>query len=219
MLVVIGTMTYYGVPLSFLHNNMFVGFVILSLILIMIIIGLTFMCTLLFTHLERLLLWILMTTCCRRDRRIHSIISKQMAAHQVRNNKTSIMFTLSVAFLFFSASSFEMINTLVLKGFDKVIGADIYVFAAVTFMLNEGELSNYLKEQKDADEHLIVDYAYSSRDWETSIALGSGYYDYSGIYDASQFAPTYYVWTKLYGLPRNYFDVVQSEYYVEKEAQ
>ena len=208
MLVVIGIMTYYGVPLSFLHNNMFVGFVILSLILIMIIIGLTFMCTLLFTHLERLLLWILMTTCCRRDRRIQSIISKQMAAHQVRNNKTSIMFTLSVAFLFFSASSFEMINTLVLKGFDKIIGADIYVFAAVTLMLNEGELSNYLQEQKDADEHLIVDYAYSSMDWESSIELGSGYLGYSTIYDASQFAPTYYIWTKLYGLPRNYFDVV-----------
>ena len=57
-LVLIGTLTYYGVPLSFLNENLFVGFVILSLILIMVILGLTFMCTLLFNYLERLLLWI-----------------------------------------------------------------------------------------------------------------------------------------------------------------
>ena len=57
-LVLIGTLTYYGVPLSFLNDNLFIGFVILSLILIMVIIGLTFMCTLLFNYLERLLLWI-----------------------------------------------------------------------------------------------------------------------------------------------------------------
>ena len=51
-----------------------------------------------------------------------------MEAHEVRNNKTSLMFTLSVAFLFFSASSFDLLNTIVLKGFDKAIGADIFIF-------------------------------------------------------------------------------------------
>lgn len=50
-----------------------------------------------------------------------------MAAHEVRNNKTSIMFTLSVAFLFFAASSFEMLNVITLKGFDRAIGTDLYV--------------------------------------------------------------------------------------------
>lgn len=127
LLVVIGTVTYYGVPLSFLNENLFVAFVILSLILIMVILGLTFMCTLIFNHVESLLLTILLYSCCRRDLRIKQIITKQMNAHQVRNNKTSIMFTLSVAFLFFASSSFELINTLVLKGFDKIIGADLYV--------------------------------------------------------------------------------------------
>ena len=79
------------------------------------------------------------------------------------------MFTLSVAFLFFSASSFELLNTLVLKGFDKVIGADIYVFAAVTKILNENELSAYLKEQKDSDEHLVDNYAFSTLDMQSTL--------------------------------------------------
>ena len=147
LLVLIGTITYYGVPLSFLNENYFMAFVILSLILIMVILGLTFMCTLLFNIVERLFLWIVLNTCCRRDKRIHKIIRKQMDSHQVRNNKTSIMFTLSVSFLFFSASSFELINTLVMKGFDKAIGADIYIFAAVTKLLAEGPLTKYLNEQ------------------------------------------------------------------------
>ena len=56
-------------------------------------------------------------------------------------------------------------------------------------------------------------------DLESTIQIGREREDFTNIYDASQFAPTYYIWTKLYGLPRNYFDVVQSEYYVEKEVQ
>ena len=56
------------------------------------------------------------------------------------------MFTLATAFLFFSASSFELINTLVLKGFDKSIGADIFVYAA-RGMLAEGPLTSYLSSQ------------------------------------------------------------------------
>ena len=142
-----------------------------------------------------------------------------MAAHQVRNNKTSIMFTLSVAFLFFSASSFELLNTLVLKGFDKIIGADIYVFAAVEMMLNEGELSAYLQSRQDSDESLVEGYAYSTVDLSYALTIASGYYlCYVPIYDASNFAPTYYIWTRLYGLPKNYFEVVKSEYYVPKET-
>ena len=81
LLIVIGMLTYYGVPLSFLNQNLFVAFVILSLILIMVILGLTFMCTLLFSFVERGILWIIINTCCRRDKRIHSIIIKQMGAH------------------------------------------------------------------------------------------------------------------------------------------
>ena len=83
------------------------------------------------------------------------------------------MFTLSVAFLFFSASSFELINTLVLKGFDKAIGADIYVFAAVTQLLAEGPLTTYLNDQmSDESGKLVEDFAFSSLDLRSALALG-----------------------------------------------
>ena len=68
ILIFVGVVTYYGVPLSFFNQNFFAAFLILSLILIMIIIGLTFMCTLIFEYLEALLLWITLNSCCKRDR-------------------------------------------------------------------------------------------------------------------------------------------------------
>ena len=170
LLIVIGILTYYGVPLSFINGNLFVAFVILSLILIMMIIGLTFMCALLFNYIEALILWIVINTCCRRDKRIHSIVTKQMDAHQIRNNKTSIMMTLSVAFLFFSASSFELINTLVQKGFDKVIGTDFYI-NAMFGVLDEGPLSTFLTEQQTTGDRLVDDFVFTSLDLSSTLNL------------------------------------------------
>ena len=40
-----------------------------------------------------------------------------------------------------------MINSIVYKGFDRVLGADIYVFAAVSMLLDEVPLAEYLTKQ------------------------------------------------------------------------
>ena len=76
LLVVVGILTYYGVPLSFLNQAMLAALLILGLILILVVIGMTFLCTLVYNYLERLLLWITLVTCCRKDRRIHTLILK-----------------------------------------------------------------------------------------------------------------------------------------------
>ena len=117
MLIVVGVLTYYGVPLSFLNGNLLYGFLILGFVLILIVLGMTFLFSLLFNYMERLLLWITLATCCRKDRHIYSLILKQMRAHQVRNNKTSLIFTLAVAFLLFASSYFLLVSTLIDKAF------------------------------------------------------------------------------------------------------
>jgi len=76
LLIVVGIAVYYGVPLSFINRNYLAAFLILGLVLILVVIGMTFLCSLLFTYLERLLLWITLHTCCRKDLRIHSLILK-----------------------------------------------------------------------------------------------------------------------------------------------
>ena len=81
MLTGLGFMTYYGIPLSFYSGNLSVTFLLLSLILQLIIIGLAFLCTLLFNYLERLLLWVTVRSCCRRDKRLEHVIVKNMEGH------------------------------------------------------------------------------------------------------------------------------------------
>ena len=88
---------------------------LLNLVLILVIIGLTFICILLFEYLERLMLWLAINSCCRCDKRLHHVITKNMEAHKPRNSKTSLMFTLAISFLIFSASSFHLISTMVKK--------------------------------------------------------------------------------------------------------
>ena len=61
-----------------------------------------------------------------------------MEGHRNRNSKTSIMFTLSISFLIFAASSFTLISTLIEKTALSLIGADLCATASFgTSMLDE----------------------------------------------------------------------------------
>ena len=114
-LVGVGFTTFYFIPRAFMGGNMTVTFVLLNLILVMIIVGLTFLCALFFSSLERLLLWLVLHTCCRRDKKMYYVVCKNMEAHSKRNTKTSIMFTMAITFLIFSASSFNLMSTVIAK--------------------------------------------------------------------------------------------------------
>jgi hypothetical protein len=76
------------------------------MLLILIVLGLTFMAVLIFEHVETAVLWVTMRTCCRRDKKLETLISKNLDGHRKRNSKTSIMFTLAMSFLIFAASGF-----------------------------------------------------------------------------------------------------------------
>lgn len=115
MLTVIGFTTYYFVPLALINENYTLVLMLLSAILMLIIFGLTFICTLLFTFIERVILWLTLNTCCRRDRRLYTVVVKNMDGHSVRNTKTSIMFTLTISFLIFASASFNTISTVILN--------------------------------------------------------------------------------------------------------
>jgi len=98
---------------SDLYNKMVWFFFIFDLLLLMIIVGLTFMSVMLFEPFETLLLWITMNTCCRKDRKLQTLVNKNLEGHRNRNSKTSIMFTLAMSFTIFSASAFSLISTMI----------------------------------------------------------------------------------------------------------
>jgi hypothetical protein len=74
-----------------------------------------------------------------------------------RNSKTSILFTLSISFLIFSASSFNLIATLIEKTVLALLGADLYGLAVHGYM-TEIPIANFLDEQMAAG--LVEDYAF-----------------------------------------------------------
>ena len=125
ILIVVGFSTYYLVPYAMFKQKYTIVFMLLNMVLILVIIGLTFICMLVFEYLERFILWICINTCCRCDKRLHHVIFKNMEAHRPRNSKTSVMFTLTISFLIFSSSSFTLISTLVVKTTESIIGADL----------------------------------------------------------------------------------------------
>ena len=143
ILIVVGFTTYYLVPYSVAKQKATLLFMLMDMILVLVILGLTFICMLVFEYLERFLLWCCISTCCRRDRRLHYVISKNMVAHRPRNSKTSLMFTLAISYLIFSASSFLLLSSLIIKQTESMIGADIRVKNPNGF-LNEVPIANFL---------------------------------------------------------------------------
>lgn len=130
-----------------MYNKMGIFFFIFQFLLILVILGLTFVSVLLFKPLEYLVMNIILLTCCRRDKKIKPIVAKNLEAHRKRNNKTSIMFTLALSFLIFSASSFELINNMIGDTVESLIGADMYanvMFGAKYSYIDEGPITEFL---------------------------------------------------------------------------
>lgn len=130
----------------------------------MIIIGLTFMSVLIFEFVEKGFLWMTLNTCCRRDKKLRDVISKNLDGHRRRNSKTSIMFTLAISFLIFAASSFSLLAGLIEGEVVTIFGADLYIDsirASKGIFLDEKNLTKFMQDQKDYDG-AIQDWAYIS---------------------------------------------------------
>ena len=215
MLVLVGFSTYYVIPMAFLKQEEILLFVLLNLLLILIIIGLTFICVLVFRYVEAALLWLTLHTCCCRDRHVYTIIVKNMDGHRPRNSKTSIMFTLAISFLIFSASSFTLISTLIAKTAESLIGADLSAtgyFGAS--LLDEIPIQQFLEGQMAEEGQPVFGYAFGtvpSSFWLSNGGDGKPY-----ILDNSRYA---HYPISVYGVPANYLNVTDVEFYVPTDIQ
>ena len=126
------------------------------------------------------------------------------------------MFTLSVAFLFFSASSFQLLVTLVLKGFGKQIGSDILIWAPIG-MLEEGPLRKWLDKELENDETALDGYSFTSIPLDEALKLGDKAGSETMFMGPSQISSIFKV--AVHSVPENWFDVVDTSYYVAKDEQ
>ena len=209
-------MTYYIIPYGYIHNDYALVSTLLDFLLVLIMIGLTLICVLIFPFLEQLLLWITLNSCCRKDKRLIRVIETNMQGHRKRNSKTSIMFTLAISFMIFAASSFELLSTLIEKTALQYIGADMQG-VSLTGYITEGPIADFLDSQ--IEEGLVVDYAFICP--PTSKVFSEVRWDVDGGYkqwisDASQYE---YYEVNVKCLPKNFLKVADTTFYYPKHLQ
>ena len=158
MLVVLGIMTYYVAPTAFLFGKYELFFLILNCVLIMMILGLTFISILVLPTLQAIILNGFLL-CFWRDRKLRTIIEKNMISHRGRNTKTAIMFAICLSFLIFSGSTFKLIGSLIVSQLETAVGADFYAasmdWRSMTTFIDEGPISQFLYEQGQLDGSVL----------------------------------------------------------------
>mmetsp|Transcript_29049 Transcript_29049/g.36006 ORF Transcript_29049/g.36006 Transcript_29049/m.36006 type:complete len:139 (+) Transcript_29049:2084-2500(+) len=130
-------------------------------ILLFVIIGMVFLSTLLYSYVEKAILWVTLNTCCRRDRRLFRIIERNMAGHERRNMKTSVMFTLATSFLIFAQSSLSVLSKMTLDLSMQLIGADVLAYAPGA-AINEIPIKKFLETQQNRDSQPVLDFAFGT---------------------------------------------------------
>jgi ABC-type antimicrobial peptide transport system permease subunit len=126
MMVIAGFMTYYIVPLAFQLGKLEIFLYLLNIILIVMILGLTFLANLLQKDLEnwiaRGIVWVSV-----RDRPLMDIVCKNLQGHQRRNWKTALMFCIALSFVIFSGVMFTLQGKVLKNTLMMTFGSDLWV--------------------------------------------------------------------------------------------
>jgi len=164
MFVVLGILTYYVAPTAFLFKDFAIFFLIINGVLIMMVVGLTFLAVLVLPYVQKLLVNILLML-MPTDWRLKGLIYKSMETNKKRNTNTAIMFALCLSFLIFAGSAFELFAILITSGLESQLGTDLYgvTFDSVTLneFIDEGPIAAFLQEQQDIDG-AVVGWTFSS---------------------------------------------------------
>ena len=82
-------------------------------------------------------------------------------SHNKRNTKTSLLLTISLAYLIFGGSSLLLIANLILKGVQNFVGTDILATAALSDnYLPEKNLRELLDSEKNKSHPFVYDYTF-----------------------------------------------------------
>lgn len=150
-LLILGILTYYVAPQAFLNRKFEIFFGIMNLLLILMILGMTYISILVLPLLQRWIVHVFLFF-FRRDRKLKQVVIKNLQSHQRRNTKTAIMFAISLSFLIFAGSTFALIARLVQRLLISSMGADLYAITAdfrpFGSVLEDAKIDRFLEEQK-----------------------------------------------------------------------
>jgi hypothetical protein len=105
-LTVFGFYTYYFVPMSFILQNTNLFFFILFSVLLILVMGMIFFSQAFVPYCEKIVLYLIILV-RPKDKKLYQIVKKNLRNHFNRNIKSSIMLTMTVAFLILVGTSFS----------------------------------------------------------------------------------------------------------------
>eukprot|EP00916_Digyalum_oweni_P011718 GHVL01019485.1.p1 GENE.GHVL01019485.1~~GHVL01019485.1.p1 ORF type:complete len:1182 (-),score=200.61 GHVL01019485.1:1132-4545(-) len=149
LLTLSGFISYYLIPYTFTFLEFQLFLAILNVILFGMLLGLSILFQVFQKKLQNIFLWLLIVP-FRVDKDLLMLVSKNLAAHANRNQKTALMFCLTLTFLVFAGVAFDMQGSSMITVLNLAFGSDIHV-KALTFdrPLNEAELSNILLKYRN----------------------------------------------------------------------
>ncbi|KNE69101.1 hypothetical protein AMAG_13965 [Allomyces macrogynus ATCC 38327] len=200
LLVGVGFMVYYMVPVAFIFNDTGLLFRILTIILLGMVVGQTLVAQVL-QHVLEMAVMALMVVAAR-DRVILGVVAKNLASHLKRNQKTALMFTLCLAYIIFAAVMFQLQANTLAQTLEWTYGADLVVQGkAFISPLPEPRLDQHLRTVSDVAGFTFLTWPLTS------------YYVISTTRFAS-LASLDRPQAQILGVQRNYLDVVLGQYYM-----
>jgi ABC-type antimicrobial peptide transport system permease subunit len=203
-LVSAGFVIYYLIPYSFIFENLPMFFSILNCILLAMLLGLCMIAVVLQPLVESLILNLIVWG---PDRKMKTLIKKNLAGHRKRSRKTFLMFSLAIAFVIFASVAFSLQVESITGNLQAFIGADAVLQSMTSsYALPEEKLNPYLDQViKDGDVH---GYAYQSfslirQSFMTLSRLGSLSYFQSRR-------------SAVYAISQNYLEVAYNKYFLYK---
>lgn len=144
LLIVVGILTFYVVPLGFVFADLQLVFGVLNFILCGMLFGLCIIAQILQPHCERVILFVI--NCQHRN--LLPLIKKNLSGHRNRNRKTAQMFTLVLAFLIFAGTMFTLQGRSLGDNAKVLLGADITITTyRIDEFLNEEGMSEVLEKE------------------------------------------------------------------------
>eukprot|EP00033_Pygsuia_biforma_P001874 GCRY01002095.1.p1 GENE.GCRY01002095.1~~GCRY01002095.1.p1 ORF type:complete len:1063 (-),score=266.81 GCRY01002095.1:1135-4323(-) len=208
LMVVFGFVVYYMIPYAFVFSNMALFFSIMMGILLAMIFGLVLIsvtCSpLLQYYLGPLLVW-------GPDARLRSVLRKRLQGHFGRNRKTTLMFTLSLAFIVFAGVSLHTQVAGIQQSVKWLVGSDLVVQTLdYKEPLNEQRFRDYLGTET-GDGGRVEAYAFVTFDMvdNTDLVRRTRAASLSSFEEQR---------LHIYGVDRDYLRATFSEYIMLKEV-
>ncbi|KAI9220627.1 hypothetical protein BC828DRAFT_383053 [Blastocladiella britannica] len=213
LLVVVGFLVYYVIPLSFTFGDLDLFFRILTIILLGMVLGQVFVGQMIQHYLSLIAMrLVVFMVGGNRSEAITSVVAKNLSAHLKRNGKTALMLTILLAYIIFAAVMFRIQAATLAQTLEWTYGADLVVRgASFKNPVPEARISNYLATVVARTDSPIAGWTY------LSYPLTS-YYPVRGT-RLGPVAPLYNPSVKVIGVQKSFLDVALSNYYIPVAAR